>query len=181
MFISSALLGGLAIGALLNDAPHPAPVRSTQHGSFELALSADTAFPLFSPEGERTWVEGWDPKPISPPATDVRWEPNTVFQTKDNEGKVLTWWTVEVDRVARKADYIYLTESRAVRVTVRVNAVAEDRCTVGVSYLITALTEQGSKYVAEATDEQMKQKMAHWKGHIDTAIRNQRTLQPNVR
>lgn len=28
-------------------------------GSFELPCSTDTAFPLFSPEGERAWVKDW--------------------------------------------------------------------------------------------------------------------------
>jgi hypothetical protein len=29
-------------------------------GGFDLPCDADTAFPLFSPEGEREWASGWN-------------------------------------------------------------------------------------------------------------------------
>jgi len=39
-----------------------------REGSFELDLSAGKALPFFTPEGERAWVNGWDPDPNLPRA-----------------------------------------------------------------------------------------------------------------
>ena len=54
-------------------------VRLEQQGSFELAMSADAAFPLFSAEGERLWIPGWNPTPIFPVEDVVRWQKDAVW------------------------------------------------------------------------------------------------------
>ena len=48
-------------------------------GSFQLAIDADRAIALFTPEGERAWVEGWDPRYPVEGADDSA--PGTVFVT----------------------------------------------------------------------------------------------------
>ena len=60
-------------------------------GEVRVALPPDAAIELFTPEGERRWVPGWDPRY---PGGD-----DTVFLTHDT-----TWVTVERgDRVRRYA------------------------------------------------------------------------------
>ena len=44
-----------------------------------MALSAEDAFPLFSAEGERRWVAGWDPRHVHPVEPGVG--EGVVFQT----------------------------------------------------------------------------------------------------
>jgi hypothetical protein len=53
-------------------------MRSRPSGSFELDLRASVAIDLFTPEGERDWVPGWDPAYPDGRASE---EPGTVFST----------------------------------------------------------------------------------------------------
>jgi len=179
MFETMALLTALALGTVVSGEPKATSLHSAQTGHFDLALPAEQAFPLFSPEGERFWVEGWDPNPVDPADKGVRWSSNTVF-TLDHQGEHSTWWIVEVDRGAHKADYVYVvTGSRAVRVTVKVTAQDANHCRVEVIYRMTALTPTGAKYVSEATDAQMIHKMLHWKQSIEEALARHGGVAPN--
>ncbi len=169
MLSTIALLGAFAFGGVLAGKTEPTTLpQSVQQGGFDLSISATQAFPLFSPEGERIWVPGWDPKPTF--GSVVPWETNSVWFTVDQDGQRLQWWTIEVDHTSRKADYVYFGDTRAVRVTVRVTAEGESRCRVDVSYLIAATSPAGEHYVTEATAEQMKAKMLHWKERIENAL-----------
>ena len=142
-------------------------VRVEQQGSFELSMVADAAFPLFSPEGERLWVPGWDPKPIFPVDDVVRWQKDAVW-TIVREGELLTWWTIDVDREQLKASYIHFSTGRAVRVTVLVERLSSRSCRVHVQYLITATSPEGQRHVREVCE--MEGRMAQWKQLIESAL-----------
>jgi hypothetical protein len=63
-----------------------------REGSFELDTSADRALLFFTPEGERAWVKGWDPKPVYPPQAGVVFKANSVFRVdEDGEHSLRTW------------------------------------------------------------------------------------------
>ena len=144
-------------------------VRVEQQGSFDLAMGADAAFPLFSPEGERIWVPGWDPKPIFPVDDVVRWQTDAVW-TIVRDGELLTWWTVNVDRANLEASYVHFSTGRAVRVTVRVERLSSRSCRVHVQYLITATSREGERHVREACE--INGRMAQWKQLIESALPN---------
>ena len=59
-----------------------------------IALSAEAAFQLFTPRGEREWAPGWDPTFPAPSSDDS--EPGTVFETEAH-GHRGTW--LVTDRV----------------------------------------------------------------------------------
>ena len=142
-------------------------IRSEQHGCFELAFSAENAFPLFSPEGERLWVPGWNPIPVFPADMVVRWQTDSVF-TLEREGELLTWWIVQVDYKLMRASYVYFAPGRAVRVNVGVVNRGEHACLVNVTYVITATTPEGERHVREACS--MDSKMREWKRLIETSL-----------
>jgi len=68
-----------------------------REGSFELDTSADRALLFFTPEGERAWVKGWDPKPMYPPQGGVVFEANAVFRL-DQDGE-RSLWTLRFGKV----------------------------------------------------------------------------------
>jgi hypothetical protein len=142
-------------------------IHATQHGSFELGIAAAEAFPLFSPEGERIWVPGWDPTPIFPDDDVVRWQTDAVFSII-RDGELLTWWTVDVDREDLRADYFHFSTGRAVRVTVQLESTGTKSCRVNVTYLITATTPEGERHVRNACS--MQSRMDSWKSLIETAL-----------
>ncbi|MCO5974536.1 hypothetical protein [Actinoallomurus soli] len=57
-------------------------------GTVRVGLPPAEAFRLFTPVGERDWVDGWDPRFPVPAGDDTA--PGTVFETTDH-GRTTTW------------------------------------------------------------------------------------------
>lgn len=170
MISTLALATVFAVGAVLaNDGSDVKLPRSVQHGDFDLAIPAKQAFPLFSPEGERPWATGWDPKPVFPAEETVRWQRNALFTT-DHNNEHLTWWIVDVDRATRTADYVNVGNNRIARIIVHVQSIDDSRCRVEVTYTISATESSATEFVQRANSEQMKHKMMHWKQAIEETI-----------
>ena len=96
-------------------------------GTVRVPLPPDEAIELFTPEGERRWVDGWDP---SYPGGD-----DAVFLTG-----ATTWVTVERGDRARR----YARVTPGVQAgTVDVRCEPEGGCTVAtVAYELTALSPE---------------------------------------
>lgn len=69
-------------------------VRQQSSGRFEVALPASAAIDLFTPEGERSWVPGWDPVYATGAAGETA---GTVFTTTV-DGLATIWTIVQIDR-----------------------------------------------------------------------------------
>ena len=142
-----------------------------REGSFELDTSADRALLFFTPEGERAWAEGWDPKPIYPPQAGVAFKANAVFRV-DQDGERSLWTIVEADLQEHIAEYIYVVEGeRLSRVRVQIQPLDGKRCRVRVRYVHTATSEKGLHFVASVTEESYAQKMRDWHRMVSAAIR----------
>lgn len=105
-------------------------------GAFSLPLSAELAIELFTPEGERGWVPGWDPDYPDGKASDI---PGTIFTTRADGAETL-WLIIEIERAARSATYGRITPGRhAGTVRVRCSATGTEACAIEVSYDMTLL------------------------------------------
>jgi hypothetical protein len=112
-----------------------------REGSFELDTSADGALLFFTPEGERAWVNGWDPKPMCPPQAAVAFKANAVFRV-DQDGERSLWTIVEADLQEHIAEYIYVVDGeRLSRVLVQIQPLGAKRCRVRVRYVHTAISD----------------------------------------
>ena len=142
-----------------------------REGSFELDTSADRALQFFTPEGERAWVKGWDPKPMYPPQAGVMFKANSVFRV-DQDGERSLWTIVEADLQEHIAEYIYVVEGeRLSRVRVQIQPLSGEHCRVRVHYVHTATSEKGLRFVASVTEESYAQKMQDWHRLVSAAIR----------
>jgi hypothetical protein len=134
-------------------------------GSFRLDLDPGEAIRLFTPEGERAWVEGWDPAYPDPDADPDA--PGTVFLTA-GEGGERTQWMI----VAAGAD-----ERRYARFDPRgLAALVEVRCAAGaggtrveVTYSLTALAEDAEAHLA-AFAAGYDAYLESWREAIEAAI-----------
>ena len=72
------------------------PSSRTFNGSLTLKLEPSEAFALFSPEGERLWVPGWQPELLYPQGAD--WTEGQVFRTREEFGDAV-WVVSMLDRV----------------------------------------------------------------------------------
>ena len=124
----------------------------------------DAAFELFSPEGERRWVPGWNPTFIAP-AAPGSWAEGQVFLT-DEEGDEATWVVTALDRGARFVEYHRVVPRRYVaRIRVRC-AAASDGVAVSVVYTFIGLSPKGNAEIAAMTDQAYAEKMQRWEQWI---------------
>lgn len=109
-------------------------------GSFDLDCDTDTAFPFFSPEGEREWVSGWVPKPIYP--EQIAFARDTVF----HEGAPGAIWTIiDVDWREHRAEYVRVAPaSHSAHIIVKLEPSEAARTRVVVSYTVTAFGDDQS-------------------------------------
>ena len=140
-------------------------------GSFDLDTPADRALQFFTPEGERSWVPGWNPQAGYPTQSAVAFQTNAVFRVDDDTERSL-WTILEADLQRHVAEYLYVVEGQRIsRVRVQIEAVNDNHSRVHVHYVHTAISEKGQEFVASVTPEAFAQKMLDWRRWLHAAIR----------
>lgn len=133
-------------------------------GDFVLPLPRDEAFSLFSPEGERSWVPGWDPEYLYPGQTSS--DPGTVFRTTHHNEETL-WLVLQCDAGKAEAEYARITPgSRLGTVKVRCMEEGEGSTRVRVSYSLTAVSAAGNATLAELSVEAYSRMLEDWREFI---------------
>jgi hypothetical protein len=134
-------------------------------GSFDLDRDPDTVFPFFSPEGEREWVSGWDPKPVFP--EKIAFDCDTVFR----EGAPEAIWTiVDVDWKSHRAEYVRFAASHSAHIVVEVESIGSIHSHVTVSYAVTAFGEDPDALLATFAEPAYAAKMQDWKCRISSCL-----------
>jgi hypothetical protein len=117
-------------------------------GRITVELPPAEAFRLFTPQGEREWVDGWEPRFPSPVADDT--EPGVVFETAGHEGHGPTIWLVLERRPGARIAYARVTpEHSAGTVTVEITGGRDGGSEVEVTYALTPLTAAAEPLLAE--------------------------------
>jgi hypothetical protein len=141
---------------------HPRRVRCT--GTVRLPPGLAAPLDLFTPEGERTWVAGWDPSyPAQAQAADGS-EPGTVFQTA-HSAHPGTWVVASRDpgRSIRYTRVIADQDAGTVSVTL------DSKTQVTVTYDLTALSDPAAAHLAQF-EANYPQFLAHWEQAISAAL-----------
>jgi hypothetical protein len=144
------------------------PVHVERTGMLHVGIPLADAFPLFSPEGERRWVAGWDPRYLHPRGVPSD-APGTVFQTHHNNEE--TYWLV-LRYSAREgiAEYVRVTPgSRMGTVIVRA-AERESATDVEVTYRLTSLSAAGTRTLEAITGESYAAMLREWEALIARAV-----------
>jgi hypothetical protein len=147
--------------SMVRDSSPGQPWRVRCSGTVRLPPGVAAPLALFTPEGERAWVAGWDPRFPAPAGDDS--EPGTVFQT--SHGPHPGTWVVtgrEPGRTIRYARVIAGQDAGTVTVTLA------SETEVTVSYDLTALSEQGAAHLAQFAAS-YPQFLAHWEQAIGRA------------
>jgi len=137
---------------------------TTRSGRFRVNVSADRAIALFTPEGERSWVEGWDPR--YPASGADQNQLGTVFVTDGADGDVV-WVVTHVSEVER---HYARFDHRGTVGTVEVRCRrAGDATEVEVTYRLTAMTRDAAAELDRfaASYDGM---MAAWEAEIASAL-----------
>jgi hypothetical protein len=125
------------------------------------------AFTFFTPEGERSWAQGWDPRYHHP--EDGRLERGLVFTT--GGGAEHTDWTVVRLDPPNLVEYVRTTAgSRTGSVLVQCAALGNERTRATVVYSLTSLTSDGEKMLAALDDAAFERFIASWEESIAKAV-----------
>jgi hypothetical protein len=159
-----AVAAGTAAGQDSGRTPFQArTVRLT--GTIVLHGPVDEVFHLFSPLGEKKWVEGWDPEILSPRGGD--WAEGMVFRTV-SQGQEEIWVVAELDRQGKRVVYYRTEPGRLVaRVEVGCRALDPGRTEATTVYSYVGLSDAGNAQVAEWTDTAYRSKMERWEKIIN--------------
>ena len=125
-------------------------------------------FPLFSAEGEKLWVPGWDYENIS--GSEGMHE-DFIFLTKAHDhssNNQDTIWLVKKYEPENYYVQFYRVEpgQKVGLVTVRCIEVDQGITDVEVTYEYTALSEIGRKFIAHFSEDHYKEFIGGWKTHL---------------
>ncbi|MCG3120937.1 MAG: hypothetical protein ALAOOOJD_03858 [bacterium] len=129
----------------------------------------EVVFPLFTPVGEKLWVEGWNPGFLHP--TSGATQEGMVFVTGHNE-ETTYWSLVKLDANGYVARYARVTPaSRFGFVEVACEATGNGHTRATVTYTYTALTESGNRFIDEFTAESYGQMIDSWQQKVNSYLR----------
>jgi hypothetical protein len=152
-----------------------------QHtASFSIRQPIDAVFPLFSPEGEKRWVPGWD---YTNQMDTAPLAPDDVFTTTaHNHGTVAAIWIIGRYLPDEHVIQLYKIQpdDKVGTVTVQCRSRGPDQTTVQVTYKYTALSETGQEFIDSFTEEAYIGFIAEWRRLLEAhfAHRDNRPL-PN--
>jgi hypothetical protein len=140
--------------------------RIIRSGVIGLPALPNQVFPLFTPTGEKLWVNGWDPEAVYPESGAT--EKGMVFKTGRPDGAHSVWIMTEHDPENLRVAYVRVTAGSDVCVVaVRCDPGPEGGTRAHVAYTLTALGERGSEYLAEDfSEERYQERMEAWEEAI---------------
>ena len=143
-------------------------MRRVVSGEFELAISAREAIRFFTPEGERSWVPGWNPVYPSGESSEV---PGTVFTT-DAGGVDTIWVVMNIDHGVCVSAYSRVTPGHhAGTVMVRCEDRPEGGCVVSVTYDMSLPPGADPTGLNAYDDESFTAMLSEWTTEVSQTIR----------
>jgi hypothetical protein len=140
-------------------------VRVNCSGSFELAIDARRAVELFTPEGERLWVEGWSPRYPDPDAD--RAAAGTAFATRGEHGDL--FWLITASEDSSKSYARFDPRGIVAAIDVVCTPLVGVATRVDVSYRLTAFHEPAEDEIARFAAG-YEGYLASWKRAIDAVL-----------
>lgn len=140
--------------------------------TFQLDQPVDILFPLFSAEGEKLWVPGWDYQNIMGPG-ELREDYVFVTANHDHAAGDAIWL---VKRYEPDNHYIqfYKVEpgDKVGIISVQCDAVSGSRTNVSVTYEYIALSENGNAFIAGFTKEKYREFIGEWQYLLETYFKD---------
>lgn len=130
---------------------------------FQISQPVEILFPLFSAEGEKYWVPGWDYKNVMG-TSDLH--EDYVFLTKshDHAARDAIWLVKKHQPDSHYVEFYRVEpEEKVGIISVKCTPISESETNVSVSYKYVALSESGREFVANFTSEEYKEFIGEWK------------------
>lgn len=130
---------------------------------FQISQPADVLFPLFSAEGEKHWVPGWDYKNVMG-ATDLHEDYIFITENHDHAASDAIWLVKKHDPDSYLVEFYKVEPQEKVGIiSVQCHPISGARTDVVVSYEYIALGDKGREFVAGFTSAQYREFIGEWK------------------
>jgi hypothetical protein len=130
----------------------------SQSGSFFVAAPLAEVMLLFTAEGERRWVQGWDPEILSGAG-----ERGSAFRSRDADGRATTWIVAHHDIAQGRVSYARLAEGSNIGLVEVSCSEAGAGTKVAVTYTLTAIAAAARRFVEEFLEPQRyARRMEEW-------------------
>ena len=143
-------------------------LRISRSGGFILKAPVERCFPMFTPEGEKQWAEGWKFDrlwPVTGPENEGQ-----MFRTADARGLEMIWRIQKLDFPKAASYYVVTAGSHITEVHVNLQSHDSGTTKVSVEYVYIPFSNLGTEYVGTVTEEAYRQRMLHWKQRIDAVL-----------
>jgi hypothetical protein len=155
---------------IVDSSPAVSAQQVRRAAAFDLNCDIDIAFPFFSPERERAWIDDWDPKPVFP--DQIAFSRDTVFRQGTGSEEAL-WTIVDVDWQTHRAEYVrFAPASHSAHIIVKIEPAGSGRSRVVVSYAITVFGADQSCVLDAFSEDGYAAKMQNWKQRITALLAN---------
>ncbi|HRP09269.1 MAG TPA: hypothetical protein PLL69_12360 [Gemmatimonadales bacterium] len=142
------------------------PRHISRKGVVTVYRSFEDTLELFTPEGERSWVPGWEPEYLFRAGGGD--EIDTVFRTRHGGAETL-WIVLDHDREGGTIAYSRLTPSLHLgTVTASVEGIDQRSCWVEICYELTGLTPEGNRKLAEMTPKAFASMLEQWEEWVSS-------------
>jgi len=139
-------------------------MRSIKHEEeFQVDQSIDVLFPLFSAEGEKYWVPGWDYINIMG-STELHEDYIFVTENHDHASSNAIWLVKQHNPDSHFVEFYKVEpEDKVGIIGVRCRSISQSKTNVRVSYEYIALSEKGNQFITGFTKEIYKEFIGEWK------------------
>ena len=129
---------------------------------FRLEQPVDVLFPLFSAEGEKYWVPGWDYENIMG-STDLHEDYVFLTRTPDHASTGAIWLVKRYDPESYFVQFYKVEpEDKVGVITVQCTEVKKCLTEVEVTYQYIGLSEKGDQFIQEFTSADYKEFIGEW-------------------
>ena len=138
-------------------------MNSVKHSvDFQLDQPAGILFPLFSAEGEKLWVPGWDYENVMG-TTDLH--EDYIFLTENHDHAASNAiWLVKRHKPSEYLVEFYKVEPevKVAVITVKCSELSDTRSNVSVTYEYISLSEKGNEFISGFTSQVYKVFIGEW-------------------
>ena len=142
--------------------------------SFIISQQIKVLFPLFSAEGEKSWVPGWNYENIM---GNTELHEDYVFLTKNHDHATTdAIWVVKKHEPENYCVQFYKIEpeDKIGIIEVICTQLTDKDTEVQVTYEYIGLSEKGNQFIKEFTSSEYKEFIAEWKSLLDTYFTSKR-------
>jgi hypothetical protein len=130
--------------------------------TFKMDYPISELFPLFSPEGERYWVPGWDYENVTG-KTELSEDYVFLTKTHDHGTADAIWIVKKYDPESHFVQFYKIEPKDKVGiVTVKCTELESSKTNIQVTYKYIALSTAGEKFIAEFNESAYEEFISEW-------------------